>query len=213
MTDDSFATKTNMLEEIVSILGGRAAETIIFDDITTGASSDLVYATKYATAMVTRYGFSENLGNIVYGGNDDEIFIGRDYGHTKKYSDETAAEIDKEIRSIIDTAFESAKNILTEHKAEMELLVKYLMVNEKIDGPEFEQLMQGTLEGFDPDAVSFSEDLAKVNYTVDEKEAAIEAEKLEKEAKAEKDSKASQDSKSAQDPKSANDNNPPENDK
>jgi cell division protease FtsH len=210
MTDDSFATKTNMFEEIVSILGGRAAETIVFDDITTGASSDLVYATKYATAMVTRYGFSENLGNIVYGGDDDEIFIGRDYGHTKKYSDETAAEIDSEIRSIIDRAFEAAKNILTTHKDEMDLLVKYLMVNEKIDGPEFEQLMNGTLEGFDPDSVSFSEDLAKVNYTVDEKEAAIEAEKLEKEAKESAKADAKESKESAKD---TIDNNPPESDK
>ncbi|MDR0974534.1 MAG: ATP-dependent zinc metalloprotease FtsH, partial [Ruminococcus sp.] len=78
MTDDSFATKTNMFEEIVSMLGGRAAESIVFDDITTGASSDLKQATKYATYMVTQYGFSENLGNVVYGGDDDEIFIGRD---------------------------------------------------------------------------------------------------------------------------------------
>jgi cell division protease FtsH len=170
MSDDSFATRTNMFEEIVDMLGGRAAESIVFDDITTGASSDLKQATKYATYMVTRYGFSENLGNIVYGGDDDEIFIGRDYGHTKNYSDETAAEIDSEIRSIIDRAFEEAKNILTENRAQMDLLVKYLMTNEKIDGPEFEKLMEGTLD-FDPSAITFDDDLERVNYSVDEKEA------------------------------------------
>jgi cell division protease FtsH len=170
MSDDSFATRTNMFEEIVDMLGGRAAESIVFDDITTGASSDLKQATKYATYMVTRYGFSENLGNIVYGGDDDEIFIGRDYGHTKNYSDETAAEIDSEIRSIIDRAFETAKTILTENRAQMDLLVKYLMANEKIDGPEFEKLMEGTLE-FDPSSITFDDDLERVNYSVDEKEA------------------------------------------
>ncbi|MDR0986365.1 MAG: ATP-dependent zinc metalloprotease FtsH [Ruminococcus sp.] len=170
MTDDSFATKTNMFEEIVSMLGGRAAESIVFDDITTGASSDLKQATKYATYMVTRYGFSENLGNVVYGGDDEEIFIGRDYGHTKNYSDETAAEIDSEIRGVIDRAFDAAKTILTEYRSEMDLLVKYLMANEKIDGPEFEQLMAGTLTDFDPDSVTFDDDLSRVNYSVDEKE-------------------------------------------
>jgi cell division protease FtsH len=170
MTDDSFATKTNMFEEIVSMLGGRAAESIVFDDITTGASSDLKQATKYATYMVTRYGFSENLGNVVYGGDDDEIFIGRDYGHTKNYSDETAAEIDSEIRGVIDRAFDSAKTILTTYRAEMDLLVKYLMANEKIDGPEFEKLMEGTLTEFDPDTVTFDEDLSRINYSVSEKE-------------------------------------------
>jgi cell division protease FtsH len=178
MSDDSFATRTNMFEEIVDMLGGRAAESIVFDDITTGASSDLKQSTKYATYMVTRYGFSENLGNIVYGGDDDEIFIGRDYGHTKNYSDATAAEIDSEIRSIVDSAFDRAKTILTENRAQMDLLVKYLMVNEKIDGPEFEKLMEGTLD-FDPSVISFDDDLERVNYSVDEKEEL--AKELEKE--------------------------------
>jgi cell division protease FtsH len=175
-----------MFEEIVSMLGGRAAESIVFDDVTTGASSDLKQATKYATYMVTQYGFSENLGNIVYGGDDDEIFIGRDYGHTKNYSDETAAEIDSEIRAIIDRAFDRSKTILTENREEMDLLVKYLMQNEKIDGPEFEKLMEGTLESFNPDEVTFEDDLRRVNYSVDEKEAQDTAAKADMEAKLKK---------------------------
>jgi cell division protease FtsH len=160
-SDEEHVTKRRMFETIVMTLGGRAAETVVFEDVCTGASSDLKRATQTATKMVTRYGFSENLGNVVYGGDDEEVFIGRDYGHTKNYSDETAAEIDSEIRSIIDKAFEMSKDLLREHKDQLTLLAKYLVKNEKIDGDDFEKLMNGDLP-FDADSVDLGE-ISKIN--------------------------------------------------
>jgi cell division protease FtsH len=160
-SDEEHVTKRRMFETIVMTLGGRAAETVVFEDVCTGASSDLKRATQTATSMVTRYGFSENLGNVVYGGDDEEVFIGRDYGHTKNYSDETAAEIDSEIRSIIDKAFEMSKDLLREHKDQLTLLAKYLIKNEKIDGDDFEKLMNGDLP-FDAESVDLGE-ISKIN--------------------------------------------------
>jgi cell division protease FtsH len=160
-SDEEHVTKRRMFETIVMTLGGRAAETVMFEDVCTGASSDLKRATQTASSMVTKYGFSENLGNVVYGGDDEEVFIGRDYGHTKNYSDETAAEIDSEIRSIIDKAFEMSKDLLKEHKSELVLLAKYLIKNEKIDGDDFEKLMTGELK-FDEDSVDLG-DISKIN--------------------------------------------------
>ncbi|MDR0946710.1 MAG: ATP-dependent zinc metalloprotease FtsH [Ruminococcus sp.] len=163
-SDEEHVTKRKMFEAIVMMLGGRAAETVMFEDVCTGASSDLKRATAAATDMVIKYGFSENLGNVVYGVDSEEVFIGRDYGHTKNYSDETAAEIDSEIRSIIDKAFEESKEILTAHKDDLILLAKYLIKNEKIDGKDFEKLLAGELD-FNPDEVDLGspDDLRKVN--------------------------------------------------
>lgn len=143
--DKSFVSKSEMFENIIVLLGGRVAEKIILDDISTGASNDLERATSTARSMVTRYGFSENLGPVVYGQAEHEVFLGRDYSNTPSYSDNIAAEIDNEIRSIIETAFEKAEELLTQHIDKLHLIAKYLMKNEKIDGPTFYKLMNGEI--------------------------------------------------------------------
>lgn len=143
--DRSFTSKTWMEEEIITLLGGRVAEKIFLDDISTGASNDIERATKLARSMVTRYGFSEKLGPVVYGHDESEVFLGRDYSQGKNYSENIAAEIDAEIRELIETAYEKSKDILENHKDQVHLLSKYLMKHEKIDGPDFELLMKGEL--------------------------------------------------------------------
>ena len=119
------------------------AEAIIFDDVCTGASSDLKRATKVAREMVTQYGFSEVIGPVVYGGDDDEVFIGKDYGHTKNYSDTVAAEIDGEVRRLIEESYEQAKAILEAHIDQLHKLAEYLLEYEKIDSDDFEKFMKG----------------------------------------------------------------------
>ncbi len=143
--DKSYVSKNEMFENIIVLLGGRVAEKIILDDISTGASNDLERATSTARNMVTRYGFSDNLGPVVYGQPEHEVFLGRDYSNTPSYSDNIAAEIDNEIRTIIETAFEKAEELLTEHIDKLHLIAKYLMKNEKIDGPTFYKLMNGEI--------------------------------------------------------------------
>ena len=143
--DKSFVSKGEMFEEIIVLLGGRVAEKIILDDISTGASNDLERATATARNMVTRYGFSDNLGPVVYGRGEHEGFLGRDYSSAPSYSENVAAEIDNEIRSIVEDAFEKAETILTQHIDKLHLIAKYLMKNEKIDGKNFEALMKGEL--------------------------------------------------------------------
>ena len=132
-----------MFENIVTSLGGRVAEQLLLEDISTGASSDLEQATKTARAMVTRYGFSERLGPVVYGGDPGETFLGRDFGQGKGYSEAIASEIDNEIRDIVDEAYETARRILTEHMAELHKVSAVLMEREKISGEEFKTLMEG----------------------------------------------------------------------
>ena len=143
--DKSFVSKNEMYNNIVVLLGGRVAEKLILDDISTGASNDLERATGTARKMVTRYGFSDNLGPVVYGQGDHEVFLGRDYTNTPSYSDNVAAEIDNEIRTIVETAFENAERVLTEHMDQLHILAKYLMKHEKIDGIKFEKLMKGEI--------------------------------------------------------------------
>lgn len=143
--DKSFVSKTQMEENIVTLLGGRVSEKIILDDISTGASNDIERATKIARGMVTKYGFSEKLGPVVYGHDESEVFLGRDYSQGRNYSENIAAEIDAEIRELIETAYEKAKDILQSHLDQLHLLAKYLMKNEKIDGPDFEKLMKGEI--------------------------------------------------------------------
>ncbi len=145
-TDDSHMTRTKMRESIVMLLGGRVAEEIVLDDICTGASNDLERATKVARNMVTKYGFSEKLGTVVYGDDNGEVFLGKDYGHTRNYSEEIASEIDAEVRRIISEAHEQCEAILREHIDELHLVAKYLIENEKIDGDDFEKLIHGELE-------------------------------------------------------------------
>mgnify|MGYP002796926437 FL=1 len=119
--DPSYVTRTAMNENIVSLLGGRVAEQLVLDDISTGASNDLERATATARAMVTRYGFSERLGPVVYGTDPGETFLGRDFGQGRGYSENIAAEIDNEIRDIVDEAYETARRILTEHMDQLHL--------------------------------------------------------------------------------------------
>ena len=144
-TDDMHVSRNQMRESIVMMLGGRAAEEIFLDDICTGASNDIERATSTARKMVTRYGFSEELGNVVYGSDSDEVFLGKDYGHTRNYSEAVAAKIDKEVQEIIQNAYAECKDILNTHRDKLELLTAYLLKHEKIDGPDFEKLMKGEL--------------------------------------------------------------------
>lgn len=143
--DKFYVSKNEMYENIVVLLGGRVAEKLILDDISTGASNDLERATSTARNMVTRYGFSDNLGPVVYGQGDHEVFLGRDYTNTPSYSDNVAAEIDNEIRTLIESAFTDAEKILNEHMDKLHVVAKYLMKYEKVDGATFEKLMNGEL--------------------------------------------------------------------
>lgn len=141
--DRSFRTKTQMEEEIIVLLGGRVAEKIVLDEISTGASNDIERATDLARSMITRYGFSEKLGPIVYGHDNSEVFLGRDYSQGRNYSENVAAEIDGEIRELIDTSYENAKQILLNHRDQLDKVAHYLMEHEKIDGDDFIKLMNG----------------------------------------------------------------------
>lgn len=137
--DEMFNTKGKMLQDIMVSLGGRIAEEIIFDDVTTGASQDIKQATKIARAMVTRYGMSEQMGMIDYG-DDDEVFIGRDFGHTKGYGEEVASMIDREVKRIIDDCYKEARAIIEQHRDVLERCCSLLMEKEKIGQEEFEGL-------------------------------------------------------------------------
>ncbi|WP_040198284.1 ATP-dependent zinc metalloprotease FtsH [Candidatus Soleaferrea massiliensis] len=141
--DRSYMSKMQMYEEIVVLLGGRVAEKLVLDDISTGASNDIERATGIARSMVTKYGFSEKLGPIVYGENEQEVFLGRDFNHQRNYSENVAAEIDQEIREIIDTCYEKTKDILTDHMDQLRRVAEYLFEEEKMDGEEFKLLMEG----------------------------------------------------------------------
>lgn len=150
--DRSFRSKTQMEEEIIVLLGGRVAEKIVLDEISTGASNDIERATDLARSMITRYGFSEKLGPIVYGHDNSEVFLGRDYSQGRNYSENVAAEIDGEIRELIDTSYENAKQILLNHRDQLDKVAHYLMEHEKIDGEDFYKLMNG--ESLDDNTVA-----------------------------------------------------------
>ena len=140
--DELHMTKGRMLQNIMVSLGGRIAEEIIFDDITTGASQDIKQATSMARAMVTKYGMSEKLGMINYGGDNNEVFIGRDLAHTRTYSEEVASEIDSEVKRIIDECYAKAKQIILDHEDVLHSCCALLMEKEKIGQAEFEALFQ-----------------------------------------------------------------------
>ena len=152
--DRSYVTKGEMFEDIVSSLGGRVAEQLILDDISTGASNDLQQATNIARQMITKYGFSERLGPVVYGTSQEETFLGRDFGQGKGYSETTAAEIDSEMRDIIDEAYETCRRTLTEHIDQLHALAQALMEREKLNEKEFNAVMAGETLPLreDPDA-------------------------------------------------------------
>jgi len=140
--DKSYHTKSQLMEEIIIAMGGRAAEDIVLGEISTGASSDLKHANSVARSMIIKYGMSENLGNMVFDEND-EVFIGRDFGHTRSYSEEVAAMIDKEIKHLIDTAYEKTISILKEHINVLHKVAEALLEKEKLEGQEFEAIFAG----------------------------------------------------------------------
>ena len=140
--DEMFNTKGKMLQEIIVDLGGRVAEEMIFDDITTGASQDIKQATHLAKAMITKYGMSENVGLINYDSDDDEVFIGRDLAHTRGYSETIATRIDEEVKRIIDECYQKAKGIIKEHENVLNRCAQMLLEKEKINREEFEALFE-----------------------------------------------------------------------
>ncbi len=139
--DSNYRTKTQMSEEIVTLLGGRCAEQLILDDISTGASNDLERVTAIAKAMVTRYGFSDKLGNVVYGGAPEQTFLGRDYTQGRGYSEAVANDIDIEIRRIVDEGYQKCMDILRTNEEKLHLVAQELIANEKISGERFKELM------------------------------------------------------------------------
>ena len=138
--DKSFMSRTEMIENIVSLLGGRVAEKLILDDISTGASNDIERATKIARAMVTKYGMSDRIGTIMLGQNQEEVFLGRDFAQSKEYSEETAGIIDEEVKSIVDFAYKKAESILRENMGKLHAVAGVLLEKEKIDGEEFDKI-------------------------------------------------------------------------
>ena len=138
--DKSFMSKTEMEENIVSLLGGRVAESIILHDISTGASNDIERATKIARSMVTKYGMSDRIGTITLGSDQDEVFLGRDLAQAKEYSEETAGIIDEEVKAIVDKGYNKAKQLLTEHIDKLHAVAGILLEKEKIEADEFEQI-------------------------------------------------------------------------
>lgn len=163
--DRSHVSKRKMKESLSVLLGGRVAEAIALDDICTGASNDIERATQTARNMVTKYGFSSKLGPIVYGEAEGEVFLGRDMGHQKNYSETVATQIDEEVRLLIDEAYERSKGILTAHYDQLDVVAKYLLVYEKVDAEGFKDLMSGKIT-----AESVEAELAKVKAANQPKE-------------------------------------------
>lgn len=141
--DLSYATRNQLFEEIVSLLGGRASEQLTLDDISTGASNDIQRATALAKDMVTKYGFSEVLGPILYGGESREVFLGRDFSNQAQWSEKTTAVIDSEIKGLVEKAYQTALDLLTEHREQLEAVAQHLLDREKMTGKEFENIMKG----------------------------------------------------------------------
>ena len=140
--DKNYMAKSEMEETIVSLLGGRVAESLVLGDISTGASNDIERATKLARDMVTKYGMSENLGTIAFGSGQEEVFLGRDFTQTRNFSEETAAKIDAEVKSIIDKAYVTAKEILINNIDKLHAVASVLLEKEKISGEEFAQIFE-----------------------------------------------------------------------
>ena len=138
--DEMFNTRGKMLQNIIVSLGGRVAEELVFDDITTGASQDIKQATSLAKAMVTKYGMSDKLGLISYGGDEEEVFIGRDLAHDRGYGEQIAGEIDKEVKNIIDSCYEKARKIISDNRGVLDACAELLLEKEKITREEFEAL-------------------------------------------------------------------------
>ena len=161
--DINYQTKNEMLGNIVTLLGGRVAEQKVLDDISTGASNDLERATAIARSMVTRYGFSDKLGPVVYG-SQSEVFLGRDFTQSRNYSEQIATDIDVEIRNIVEECYDRCSAILEEHMDKLHEVANRLMTVEKIEGDEFQKLMKGEAEeapeGHEAAAVQTEEETA-----------------------------------------------------
>ena len=140
--DRNYASRNQMFEQIVSFLGGRIAEAMELDDISTGASNDIQRATEIARDMVARYGMSSRLGTVSYTGGD-EIFVGRDYEKTKTYSERVAGEIDEEVKSVVDEAYAKCRSILEEHRDQLRAVADYLMEHDAMSRDQFEACMEG----------------------------------------------------------------------
>jgi cell division protease FtsH len=141
--DKSYRARSEMHEDLSVLLGGRVAEALVLNDISTGASNDIERATALSRSMVTKYGMSDRLGPIAYGSDNGEVFLGRDMGQIRNYSEKVAAEIDAEVRSIIDAAYNKTEKILTDHMDQLHCVAQYLMEHEKVDGETFRTLMEG----------------------------------------------------------------------
>ncbi|MGX8728346.1 MAG: ATP-dependent zinc metalloprotease FtsH, partial [Lachnospiraceae bacterium] len=144
--DEIFNTRNQMLDTICVSLGGRIAEEIIFEDVTTGASQDIKQATSIARSMVMRYGMSESLGLIAYDDDSGEVFLGRDFEKTRRYGEQTAGQIDEEVRKIVDGCYARARRVIEEHRDVLEASAKLLLEKEKIDGAEFAALFGENIE-------------------------------------------------------------------
>ena len=155
--DKNYASRNEMLGELVSLLGGRVAEAVVLDDISTGASNDIERATAIARNMVTHYGMSEKIGPVSYTSGDKEVFLGRDYGSARNYSEKVAADIDAEIKEIITNAYNKCENILRTHQDKLTVVAEYLFENEKADRKTFEALMDGTYVKLQTEAVPVTE--------------------------------------------------------
>ncbi len=145
--DRSYKLRGEMREEICVLLGGRVAEALVLEDISTGASNDIERATEMARNMVTKYGMSEKLGPVMFGSSNNEVFLGRDFGHTRDYSEEIAAKIDNEINALIENGYAETRRILTESMDKLHEIAQYLMENEKLEGADFLRLMEGNADG------------------------------------------------------------------
>ena len=166
--DKTYKYKNEMLDELVSLLGGRVAEKLICGDISTGASNDIERATEIARKMITKYGMSDNLGPVCYAESNDEVFLGRDYGHAKNLSEATATAIDKEIKDILNNAYNRTETILTEHIDKLHEVAGYLVKNEKINGETFDKIMKGTFVPQEPEKAEES-DNSQPDETTEEK--------------------------------------------
>ncbi len=153
--DKTYTTKNDMLDKLVSLLGGRVAEALVLGDISTGASNDIQRATEIARNMITKYGMSEKLGPIAFTSEDNEVFLGKNYSQVRNYSESVAAEIDAEVERIITNAYKRTESILTEHMDKLHLIAKELFLNEKMSGEDFVKLMEGV-----SDTVETAEDTA-----------------------------------------------------
>ena len=156
--DRSYRSRKEMLEEIVVLLGGRVAEALILGDISTGASNDIERATNLVFSMITKYGMSEKLGPITYGSNDGEVFLGKEFGHNKTYSEETASRIDSEVKEYITNGYQKTEDILKEHTPELHKVAQFLFEHEKMSGEQFICAMEGKEIPIDEDTDDESEE-------------------------------------------------------